>query len=245
MPYARNSELPTNVRSALPSEAQSVYRGAFNAADEKYPEARARRIAWGAVRNAGWKPPKGDGKWTKKGYDDPNHPAYTLQPGGPGSPDFLSVEEIGGPLHMSADEIRSAQAAGKVVLRGEVVKIDTEKQWIFGWGYVCRKANGELVVDHSGEIVDIETLEEAGYDYCLHARDMKAMHKGETKGALIELFVSTPEKRKAMGIPDGILPDAIWLGFKVEDKGAWEDVKSGETRMFSLGGLARRRELRS
>lgn len=62
MPYDRKSELPDSVRSHLPSEAQEIYRKAFNSAWDNYrdPEDRrgdasreetAHRVAWSAVKN--------------------------------------------------------------------------------------------------------------------------------------------------------------------------------------------------
>lgn len=55
MPYSRNIELPTSVRSHLPEHAQDIYREAFNHAftehlgDPRQEEA-AHRIAWAAVK---------------------------------------------------------------------------------------------------------------------------------------------------------------------------------------------------
>ena len=65
MPYARNADLPAVVKNALPAEAQSVWRNAFNsAAADGNDEAKCSRIGWGAVKNAGWQ--KGeDGTWRK------------------------------------------------------------------------------------------------------------------------------------------------------------------------------------
>ena len=55
MPYSRNLELPSSVRSHLPDHAQDIYREAFNHAfsahtgDPRQEEA-AHRIAWAAVK---------------------------------------------------------------------------------------------------------------------------------------------------------------------------------------------------
>jgi cation transport regulator len=52
MPYASNHQLPSTVRARLPSHAQDIFREAFNHAYAAYDgdEARAFRIAWGAVK---------------------------------------------------------------------------------------------------------------------------------------------------------------------------------------------------
>ena len=67
MAYKTNDDLPDGVKSALPAEAQNLWREVFNktAADRPDDEEAVRKIAWGAVKNAGWE--KGDGgAWTKK-----------------------------------------------------------------------------------------------------------------------------------------------------------------------------------
>ncbi len=75
MPYTSINELPEGVRHVLPDHAQDIYKEAFNNAYEEYkkPEDRrdnadreetAHRVAWSAVKKAGYK--KGeDDKWHK------------------------------------------------------------------------------------------------------------------------------------------------------------------------------------
>ena len=61
MPYERNADLPAAVRRSLPSEAQTIYRKAFNNAWNQYRERKKRRggasreetahkVAWAAVK---------------------------------------------------------------------------------------------------------------------------------------------------------------------------------------------------
>jgi cation transport regulator len=52
MPYASNDELPLSVSQHLPPHAQDIFREAFNHAWDEYSgdEARAFRVAWGAVK---------------------------------------------------------------------------------------------------------------------------------------------------------------------------------------------------
>jgi len=45
-----------------------------------------------------------------------------------------------------------------------------------------------------------------------------------------------------MGIPEGILPDGMWVGYKVHDADTWKRIKSGELVAFSLGGSAEPRD---
>ena len=46
-----------------------------------------------------------------------------------------------------------------------------------------------------------------------------------------------------MGIPEGILPVAWWIGFYIEDDDAWQRVKNGTYKMFSIEGKAQREEI--
>lgn len=61
MPYERNADLPKAVRQSLPTEAQTLYRKAFNDAWKQYRsrekrrggasrEETAHRVAWAAVK---------------------------------------------------------------------------------------------------------------------------------------------------------------------------------------------------
>ena len=65
-PYDKNSDLPKSVRDALPSKAQTIFRKAFNSAIKQgLSEERAFKIAWSAVKKAGYYKDK-DGKWKKR-----------------------------------------------------------------------------------------------------------------------------------------------------------------------------------
>ncbi|MDZ7804980.1 ChaB family protein [Thiohalophilus sp.] len=68
MPYDRIDQLPDSVRNHLPTEAQQIYKEAFNHAWEEYSgqddrEATAHKVAWSAVKKKYHK--QGD-KWVAK-----------------------------------------------------------------------------------------------------------------------------------------------------------------------------------
>jgi len=64
MPYSDNDKLPEEIK-ALPDEAQGIWRNAFNSSYEKQKDEEAAvKIAWGAVKNAGWI--KKDNGWVKE-----------------------------------------------------------------------------------------------------------------------------------------------------------------------------------
>jgi hypothetical protein len=118
-----------------------------------------------------------------------------------------------------------------------------EQQLVFGWLYVCKDKDGNQVVDHSGDTVQIAEIEKAAISYTLLSGAARAMHDGPAVGRLHTSVVFTPELKKVLGIPDGVLPDGWLVGYKIDDPATWERVKSGELQMLSLGGSAVRNEV--
>ena len=121
-----------------------------------------------------------------------------------------------------------------------IYKTDEDKRLVFGWASVSIKLDGEQLEDHQNDMIDPEDLEEAAYEYVLNYRDTGEEHIStmRMKGKLVESCVLTAEKQKAMGIPEGTLPIGWWVGFKITDDNAWERVKNGTYRMFSVEGKA-------
>ena len=125
-----------------------------------------------------------------------------------------------------------------------IAKTEPDKMQVFGYASVAQRADGTEVVDHEEDVVTPEELEKAAYSYVLEFRDTGERHDPglRKKGKLIESVVLTKEKQQAMGIPEGILPIAWWVGFQINDKEAWEKIKTGEYQMFSVEGSANREE---
>lgn len=123
-----------------------------------------------------------------------------------------------------------------------IVKSGDDKRLVFGWASISITADGEQLEDLQHDIISPEDLEEAVYEYVLNFRDTGEEHRPNLrkKGKLVESCVFTPEKQRAMGLPEGILPVGWWIGFKIEDDEAWEKVKNGTYKMFSIEGRANR-----
>ena len=123
-----------------------------------------------------------------------------------------------------------------------VFKTDDDKRLVFGWASISIKLDGQQLQDRQQDMIDPEDLEEAAYEYVLNFRDTGEEHRPNLrkKGKLVESCVFTAEKQKAMGLPEGLLPVGWWIGFKIEDDEAWEKVKNGTYRMFSIEGKAQR-----
>lgn len=123
-----------------------------------------------------------------------------------------------------------------------IMKTDDDKRLVFGWASVSFTVDGEQLEDLQHDMIDPDDLEEAAYEYVLNFRDTGELHNPNLrkKGKLVESCVFTAEKQKAMGIPEGTLPIGWWIGFKIEDDDAWEKVKKGIYKMFSIEGKANR-----
>ena len=121
-----------------------------------------------------------------------------------------------------------------------VAKADEERRMVFGWASVAALPDGTTVEDYQRDILDINELEEAVYNYVLYFRDGGEMHQRRDVGVLVESVVFTPDKLEAMGIPSGTLPSGWWLGLKIADEKVWEKVKDGTYSMFSIEGEATR-----
>ena len=119
-----------------------------------------------------------------------------------------------------------------------VVKTDDEQRLVFGWANVSIEKSGAQVVDAHDESIDLDELEAAAYDFVLEFRATGTQHVGKAKGRMVESFVVTPEKLEVMGLAKDALPLGWWIGFKIDDDAAWEGVKKGDYRMFSIQGLA-------
>jgi|GEM_PF-1369712 len=126
----------------------------------------------------------------------------------------------------------------------EIAKTDDEKRLIFGWASVSADLSGQMIEDLQGDMLGIDELEHAAYEYVLGFRDAGERHDPalRKKGRLVESVVFTPEKVKAMGIT-GPMKEAWWVGFYIDDDQAWEKIKSGEYEMFSIEGRAVREDM--
>lgn len=153
------------------------------------------------------------------------------------------MKRDGGELDLAALGFTKTDFVGKSADQYiNIFKTDEDKRLVFGWASIAITVDGEQLEDLQKDMIDPEDLEEAAYEYVLNFRDtgeehVPAMRK---RGKLVESCVLTAEKQKAMGIPEGTVPVGWWIGFKIHDDDAWNLVKSGHYRMFSIEGKANR-----
>jgi hypothetical protein len=133
----------------------------------------------------------------------------------------------------------------ELTMQGSISKVDNEKKRVFGWASVGIRKDGQVVIDKQGDLIDDpEEMENAAYNFVLHSRDGGEMHIRKGVSTLIESFVITPEKREALGIPEGVLPQsAWWTGFQIHDDDVWKAVKSGKYKQFSVHGRGQRKSV--
>lgn len=147
------------------------------------------------------------------------------------------------------DTVSKNQASGQKspqnVVKGkfQIHKSDDERMLAFGWANVAITSDGEQVTDLQEDIVDPDVLENAAYNFVEFYREGGEMHERGGCAILIESIMFTKEKISVMNIPEGTLPEAWWIGFKVTDEDVWKKVKSGEYPMFSIEGEAIREEV--
>lgn len=133
-----------------------------------------------------------------------------------------------------------------IAIRGEVSKMDTEQKQVFGWASVI-EVGGEPVIDLQDDVMTIETIEKAAYNYVHGSRKGGRQHERQGEEPLhvsdmIESFVLTPEKKEKMGIPDEV-PTGWWVGFQIRDEDTWQQYKDGKLKDFSIHGSGRRVEV--
>ncbi len=80
----------------------------------------------------------------------------------------------------------------------KIQKQNEDKQIAFGWAYQCKTKNGEQLVDHSGDVVDVSEIEKAAYRFVKLYREGSDNHERGGIGVVIESMVFTKEKAEAL-----------------------------------------------
>jgi hypothetical protein len=119
-----------------------------------------------------------------------------------------------------------------------IAKVDEERRLVLGWLNVNKTA-GKYVVDRQGDIIPDRELEDAIIEFGLNSRVGKVMHNGKQVARGL-VFPMTDWVQKALGVDMG-KGGAIGLWI-IEDDAAWQAVKAGSLKSFSLGGRAYRED---
>lgn len=116
----------------------------------------------------------------------------------------------------------------------------TDEHLVFGWANVALDKEGNPPLDWQGDVTKVETLEKAAYAFVLKHRVTGENHKGEAVGHLVESMMFTKEKIAKLGLPEGSVPEGWWVGFYIPDDEVCAKIKTGEYKMFSIQGKAKR-----
>lgn len=125
-----------------------------------------------------------------------------------------------------------------------ISKTNGEKRQVFGWANVAVRTDGRTICDAQEDIVEMDELEQAAYEFILHYRQGGEKHCRGNIATVIESMVFTKEKMAGLGIPLGLLPEGWWIGFQIHDEDVWEKIKQGEYTMFSIEGEAYREQVK-
>lgn len=117
----------------------------------------------------------------------------------------------------------------------KIAKLDQENHIVWGWAYVVQK-NGEQVIDHSEQMIELEEVQKAAHGFIAESRIGGVMHE-EPAGEIVDSIFFSEELQKALDIDLGQV--GWFIGFKVSDESVWSRVLDGELRMFSIGGTAK------
>lgn len=117
-----------------------------------------------------------------------------------------------------------------------------EANLVFGWANVTVDETGTIPEDFQGDCIPTEVLEAAAYSFNLKSHKYcNEEHRYKTEcGYLVESMMFTKEKMAAMGIPEGTVPEGLWVGFYVPDDEVYAKVKAGAYNMFSIEGYGQR-----
>ena len=122
----------------------------------------------------------------------------------------------------------------RVILKGELKKVDKDKKVAYGWAYVS-KVEDSQVVDHSGQTWEIDDVRHTAHQFVTDCRTGGEMHITKGGATLVESIVLTKDVQSALGID--LKKEGWFVGFRIEDDVLLERVEKGELVMFSIGGV--------
>jgi len=129
----------------------------------------------------------------------------------------------------------------EITLSAEISKVDVDRRLVYGWASVIEE-KGEPVTDSHDDQISLDELQAAAHDFIDNARVGKLMHRGRQVARIVESVVFSTDVQKALGID---LEKVGWfIAMKIEDEDVWKQVKAGELKAFSIGGLAAREEIK-
>ena len=130
-----------------------------------------------------------------------------------------------------------------IVVNFNISKSYEAEQLVSGWANVSVNADGSLPLDWQDDIIPPCVLEKAAIDFMLNYRESGVMHEGLAQGTVVESITFTKEKQRAIGIPEGCVPEGWFITFKVHSAELFKRVADGTYKMFSIQGRASRTKI--
>jgi nucleoside-diphosphate-sugar epimerase len=113
-----------------------------------------------------------------------------------------------------------------------------DRRLVGGFAYVSKK-NGEILFDTQGDAIDPEDLRDAVHEFIKSGRSLGIMHienaggQPVQVGEIVEMAVLAGDF-----MPESMskAQEGLWMVAKVTDDHAWDMIKDGTLRGFSIGG---------
>lgn len=147
---------------------------------------------------------------------------------------------LGNGAYIRTESSESVYIDEPIEMEVDIYKSNSDEHLVFGWANVSVTEDGDVPLDWQGDITAPAVLEKAAYNFVLKHRTTGEMHQGDVVGHMVESVMFTKQKMASMGIPEGIVPEGWWIGFYVPDDEIVAKVKSGEYKMFSIQGKAKK-----
>lgn len=151
-------------------------------------------------------------------------------------------------IAIALDEARTrgvSKAAEQVVgsITFAVVKANEERRILTAITNIVTDAEGNPVVDHQGDVIKIDNLEQAFIDAFADGGLDKGgtMHRNKGGVDVVMHMTFSKGEREALGFGPG--PELGIVKLRVNDDQVWADVKAGKYPEVSIGGEGERSPL--
>ncbi len=167
-----------------------------------------------------------------------------------------AIGEIGGYQHTTLPHPRAIRRRGD---RGEIARksksirkaIDEAREAGSGWYVPIAKADEDQrivygvvlepdTVDLQGDVLTIDTIEEAAHKYLVEHRTVGDNHSHAAAAEVVESYLAPAD----MELGGQKISRGSWImGVHVTDDRLWDAVRSGDYAGFSIGGTGARKEI--
>lgn len=152
-------------------------------------------------------------------------------------------------IAIALDEARSrgvSKAAEPVegTITFEIVKANDERRLLTAITNIVTDSEGKPVVDHQGDVIKIDNLEQSFIDaFSIHGGMGMGgtMHRNKGGVDVVQHFTLSKGEREALGFGPG--PEMGIVKLRVTDDQIWADVKAGKYPEVSIGGEGERSPL--